>query len=114
MRSIAITSLGLALFVLAPVSSSDPPAGFRALFNDANLDGWHGNNPHDTNKAPKEKRGEVVAAQQESFKSHWSVEGGVLVNDGHGPYCTTNDDFGVTSFSVAMSMVRTFGFPTQS
>ena len=100
MRSIAITSLGLALFVLAPVSSSDPPAGFRALFNDANLDGWHGNNPHDTNKAPKQKRGEEVAAQQESFKSHWSVEDGVLVNDGHGPYCTTNDDYGDIEFLI--------------
>ena len=100
MRSIAITSLGLALFVLAPVGSSDPPAGFRALFNDVNLEGWHGNNPHDTNKAPKQKRDEAVAAQQESFKSHWSVEDGVLVNDGHGPYCTTNDDYGDIEFLI--------------
>ena len=100
MRSIAITSLGLALFVLAPVSSSDPPAGFRALFNNVNLEGWHGNNPHDTNKAPKQKRDEAVAAQQESFKSHWSVEDGVLVNDGHGPYCTTNDDYGDIEFLI--------------
>jgi len=98
MKSIAIVSLGIALCVIAPVA--DPPAGFRALFNGVNLDGWHGNNPHDTVGVPQEKRGEAVAAQQESFKSHWSAENGELVNDGQGPYCTTNEEYGDIEFRL--------------
>ena len=94
MKCLAIASLGLALCALAPVGGAEPPEGFRPIFNGANLDGWYGNNPHDTVKAAEGERDERIAAQQESFNTHWSVENGELVNDGHGPYCTTEDDFG--------------------
>lgn len=72
----------------------DPPEGFRALFNGENLDGWYGNNPHVTRKAPEGEREEAIAAQQEEFRKHWSVENGELVNDGHGPYATTKEELG--------------------
>jgi len=70
------------------------PEGFRALFNGENLHGWHGDNPHTTSKAGPEKREESLAKQQPEFREHWSVQGNELVNDGHGPYATTNEEFG--------------------
>ncbi len=94
MKRLSIASIGLALCVLAPLSSADPPDGFRALFNGTSLDGWYGNNPHDTVKAKADKRDEAIAAQQQSFNAHWKADNGELVNDGHGPYCTTKDDYG--------------------
>ncbi|MFV1964003.1 MAG: DUF1080 domain-containing protein [Pirellulaceae bacterium] len=71
-----------------------PPKGFRALFEGKGLDGWHGDNPHQTVKTPEAEREQALAAQQEEFLAHWRVENGELVNDGHGPYATTNEEFG--------------------
>lgn len=71
-----------------------PPEGFRALFNGKDLTGWYGNNPHQTAKAPEDQRAAAIAAQQEAFLEHWRVEDGELVNDGHGPYATTEEEFG--------------------
>jgi len=96
----AITSFFLALCLLAPLAIADPPEGFRALFNGTNLEGWYGNNPHNTVKAAEGKRDEVIAEQQEAFNEHWRVENGELVNDGHGPYCTTKDDYGDIEFHL--------------
>ncbi|HUG69975.1 MAG TPA: DUF1080 domain-containing protein [Pirellulaceae bacterium] len=81
-------------------ADSSPPEGFRALFNGENLDGWHGDNPHTTVKATEDKRAEAIAAQQEEFQAHWSVDNGELVNDGHGPYATTNEEFGDIEFTL--------------
>ena len=79
-----------------PAHSSEPqpPAGFRALFNGKDLEGWYGNNPHQTAKASKEKLAAAIAAQQAEFKQHWRVENGELINDGHGSYATTVEEFG--------------------
>lgn len=98
-----------------------PPDGFRAIFNGRDLDGWYGHNPHDTeklaaaavpaenqgeasaaerspaepaNEAATTPRGEAIAAAQKDFIAHWRVEDGELVNDGHGPYATTKEEFG--------------------
>lgn len=84
----------------AIAAEPDPPEGFRALFNGTDLEGWHGDNPHTTVKALEEERQQAVAAQQEEFKQHWHVEDGELVNDGHGPYATTDDEFGDIEFHV--------------
>jgi hypothetical protein len=94
--AILTTALGLAGLVAA----ADPPEGFDVMFNGENLEGWYGNNPHDTNKAAEEKRGEAIAAQQEAFLAHWSVENADLVNDGHGPYCTTKQEYGDIEFLI--------------
>ena len=90
---------------IANAADLDPPAGFRALFNGENLDGWHGNNPHTTAKAAEDKRAEAIAAQQEEFHAHWSVDDGELVNDGKGPYATTNDEFGDIEFMLEYQTV---------
>jgi len=78
----------------AAAQQPEPPPGFRALFNGENLEGWHGDNPHETAKAAPEARASAIAGQQEEFKAHWRVEDGELVNDGHGPYATTDAELG--------------------
>ena len=89
------------LFVLAGLTApfalaeTTLPEGFTAIFNGKDLQGWHGNNPHTTAKAKTpEEREASIKAQQEEFKAHWSVENNELVNDGHGPYATTDKDYG--------------------
>ena len=70
----------------------DPPQGFVTLFNERNLAGWYGDNPHQSLKA--ENRMTAIESQQVDFHKHWRVEDGELVNDGEGPYATTDRDYG--------------------
>jgi len=90
----------LALGLVCLVSAAEPPKGFTALFNGKNLEGWYGNNPHDTNKFAGAQRDVSVASQQKPFWEHWSVDKGELVNDGHGPYCTTTKEYGDIEFLI--------------
>lgn len=82
------------LFPLAAVGQVEPPKGFRALFNGVDLSGWHGHDPHRTAKLDGERREAEMARQQAEFPKHWRVENGELVNDGAGPYATTDESFG--------------------
>lgn len=77
-------------FAAAPM----PPAGFRALFNGQDLTGWHGLNPHSVEKLMGEQRDAALKQMREDFPNHWRVENGELVNDGHGPYATTDVELG--------------------
>lgn len=98
-RSLALCA-GLFLS-LAPVATqaqpTEPPEGFRALFNGENLEGWHGMGHFDPRKLDAMTDAEREAkreADMVEFKKHWHVEDGVLINDGKGPYATTNEEFG--------------------
>jgi len=71
-----------------------PPEGFHAIFNGKNLDGWHGLNPHLAAKLSGEKREANLEGQRAEFPGNWTIENGELVNDGHGPYATTDKEFG--------------------
>lgn len=71
-----------------------PPKGFHAIFNGEDLSGWYGLNPHQVSKLTGEKKEASLAQQRAEFPTHWSVENGELVNDGHGPYATTEKDYG--------------------
>ncbi|MEZ6041278.1 MAG: family 16 glycoside hydrolase [Planctomycetaceae bacterium] len=71
-----------------------PPKGFRAIFNGNDLTGWYGWNPHLSAKLEGEKKEASLAQQRKEFPGHWRIENGELVNDGHGPYATTEEDFG--------------------
>ena len=82
------------LSAAALAADPTPPEGFRALFNGRDLAGWYGHNPHDTEKTDPELRATAIAGFQKDFLSHWRVENGELVNDGNGPYATTNEEFG--------------------
>lgn len=78
------------------VNSGRAEAGddFSPLFNGRDLTGWHGDNPHTTVKAKPGEREQAIAAQQAEFLKHWHAEDGELVNDGNGPYATTDREFG--------------------
>lgn len=67
------------------------PHGFTRLFDGETLTGWHGNNPHESAKASDKEA--FIAKKQEAFRKHWNVDDGDLVNDGKGPYATTNNSY---------------------
>lgn len=73
-----------------------PPAGFTAIFNGKNLDGWWGATTEDPRKYLALDAAELSKKKEESLKDirqHWSVDNGELVNDGHGLYLTTEKNF---------------------
>jgi len=94
MKSVVL--LALTLLALAPLRAADPtpPKGFRAIFNGQDLTGWYGLNPHLAAKLVGEKHEANLKQQREEFPQHWRVESGELVNDGTGPYATTEEEFG--------------------
>ncbi len=99
MRNLLCTTIVLMLGLCVArrplvADTPQPPEGFHAIFDGQSLTGWHGDNPHQTVKAPPASRVQAIAAQQEDFLAHWRVEDGQLVNDGHGPYATTDQEFG--------------------
>ncbi len=73
------------------------------LFNGKDYKGWNANNPHTTVKA-KDKDASLKK-QAEEFIQHWTVENGEMVNDGKGPYATTEKDYGDVEFWVEYKTV---------
>lgn len=88
----------VAVFLLAPAAARaadpSPPQGFRTLFNGKDLSGWHGLNPHNVVKLSGDAKEANLKQQQAEFPKNWTVENGELVNDGHGPYAATDQEFG--------------------
>lgn len=84
------------LLVITSTSFGAPqaPKGFRALFNGEDLAGWQGLNPHSAARLKGETREANLKKQKEDFAKHWTVQNGELVNDGHGPYANTVEEFG--------------------
>ncbi len=78
----------------AQVDAPKPPKGFRTLFNGQDLKGWYGWNPHNSAKLDGDQLQANLKKQREEFADHWKVEQGELVNGGHGPYATTEEEFG--------------------
>ncbi|MBP89752.1 MAG: hypothetical protein CMJ64_24110 [Planctomycetaceae bacterium] len=102
-RLLVIIAIATSVSVASRNVGADDPQdseGFQGLFNGKDLEGWHGNNPHQTAKAAEGEREAKIAEQQEDFKAHWSVDNGELVNDGHGPYATTHNEFGDIEFRI--------------
>jgi len=83
----------------------EPPKGFQTIFNGKDLDGWHGLNPHSVAKLEGDKKEENLAAQRAEFPENWTVENGELVNDGHGPYATTDKEYGDMEFLIEYKTV---------
>ena len=89
----------LSLIAVAVVHAAKPkpPDGFTAIFNGKNLDGWWGLKTEDPAKwmaLSSEKLAEKKKASLVDVKKHWTVEDGVLVNDGHGLYLSTEKNYG--------------------
>lgn len=94
LRRCVFATLVLAASFASAADGPQPPSGFRALFNGRDLTGWYGLNPHDGAKLEGDKKAENRRQQREVFSKHWRVENGELVNDGTGPYATTDEEFG--------------------
>ena len=91
----------LALFQgFCPLAAQEttPPPGFTALFNGRDLSGWYGlSRDFDPRKLwamTPDERAQKRAADDGEFQKHWRVENGELVNDGNGPYATTEQEYG--------------------
>lgn len=77
--------------VAAPV-----PEGFTPIFNGKDLAGWHARphfDPVQFEQLSDEKRKEKLATWMDGAQKHWTVEDGELVNDGHGNFLTTDEDY---------------------
>jgi hypothetical protein len=87
--------------------AAQPPSGFVALFNEKDLTGWRGGDTKDHRwlmGLPEEERAKTLEAWTADMKSHWKVDGGELLNDGHGKYCTTEKDYGDYELLVEYNM----------
>ncbi len=88
-----------ALIGIAPHASAAeaPPEGFRSLLNGKVLAGWQGR-PHFDPRAWKALSTKEQAEKSKQWtaeaREHWRMDGDELVNDGAGPYLTTDDVFG--------------------
>jgi hypothetical protein len=82
---------------------SGVPEGFRSLCNGRDLTGWWGVGTEDPRRwgaLPPEELAAKKEASLADIRAHWSVEDRVLVNDGHGLYLTTEEEFGDFEFLI--------------
>ena len=97
----AFTAAALLLAVLAlpgaraaEKKDNTPPKGFTALFNGKNLDNWQGSIQIDKRlKMSKDDLEKAQAATNDKILSHWTVDNGVLINDGQGGNLATAKDY---------------------
>ncbi len=80
------------VMICAPgiVSAQD---GFVSIVPGADLGGWHGRtgiSPTEYAAADDAKR----KAWNDDLRAHWKVEDNVIINDGQGPYLTTDKEYG--------------------
>ncbi|WP_233215276.1 3-keto-disaccharide hydrolase [Rhodopirellula bahusiensis] len=76
--------------------ATDTQSGWTTLFNGKDLNGWHGQphfDPYKLAELSDDERATKIEAWTADAKTHWSVEDGELVNDGHGAYLTTDEDY---------------------
>jgi len=92
--SIALCLVTSLLLTSAEAGKPQPPEGFKAIFNGKDLSGWHGLNPHSVAKLEGDAKEAKLQEMKDEFADHWYVEDGDLVNDGHGPYATTDKEYG--------------------
>jgi hypothetical protein len=98
-RTLPLLILGLVPIMALDANAADvkAPEGFTAIFNGENLDGWHGMSTYDFRKLAamsEDERKAKLAEWKADTRKHWSVKDGILVNDGHGEFLTTDKDFG--------------------
>ncbi len=98
----------LLTFTAAAFAQNQPPAGFAALFNGADLTGWRGGETFDHRKLLEmieTDRQSLVEKWTLSMREHWRVENGELINDGTGSYATTVKDYGDCELRVEYKTV---------
>jgi hypothetical protein len=101
----ACTVIGVGMLAICSAAEPSPPEGFRAIFNGRDLTGWHGLNPHGAEKLTGADKEANLAQQRADFPKHWTDENGEFVNDGQGPYATTDEEFGDIEFLIEYKTV---------
>ncbi len=82
---------------LSAQESNTPPSGFTALFNGKDLAGWHGMKTMDPRKMDAMSSADYDKLRADNGKvteTHWIAVDGAIVNDGKGPYLTTDKWYG--------------------
>ncbi len=88
--------LSIVLVLALPALGGEPPEGFQAIFDGESLEGWHGRphfSPLKLAEMPEQERQSKLAEWMADAEQHWTVEDGELVNDGHGAYLVTDQEF---------------------
>ena len=70
---------------------------FRPLFNGKDLEGWYAMktmDPREFNSLSDEEQDQLIQRAKAETGQHWRVENGEIVNDGTGPYLTTENSYG--------------------
>jgi hypothetical protein len=91
-----ITTLSISALTSGIVHAEELPAGFRSIFNGRDLTGWHGKphfDPRELAKMNPAERTAQIATWTEDAQKHWTVQNGELINDGHGAYVVTDEEF---------------------
>jgi len=94
-RALLLAAVALGLTLAA--SAVTAPPGFTPLYNGRDLTGWRGGDTYDHRKwlaLPEAGRAALDAEWTADMRAHWSAQGEELVNDGHGKYATTENDYG--------------------
>lgn len=81
----------------ASLRAEAPAEGFQKLFNETDMQGWHGR-PHFSpiklaEMSPEDRQAKITEWTADA-KKHWTVQDGELINDGHGAYLVTDREFG--------------------
>lgn len=88
--------------------SAEPPEGFEPLFNGKDFSGWHGRPHYDPRKLAAmsdEEKAKTIDSWRENTFAHWTIDGDEIVNDGKGPYLTTDKRFGDFEFLIEYKTV---------
>jgi outer membrane protein assembly factor BamB len=99
MRLVLLSAVVLSSLLLTRGAAAElsVPRGFAPLFNGENLDGWHGRphfDPHKLAAMPEDERNKTLDGWWQAATQYWTIENGELVNDGKGPYLTTDREYG--------------------
>ena len=99
--------LSLLLAAATLAAAPTPPAGFTALYNGKDLDGWRGGDTtsHRAYLAlTPEQRAERDKAWTADMLAHWKAAGDELLNDGKGKYATTVKEYGDFELTLEYNM----------
>ena len=92
-----LTALAILICGSGRSFSQDDGEAFKPIFNEKNLDGWYAIKTYDPRSllkmddAAKAKR---IADAKATTDKFWRVENGEIVNDGKGPFLTSEKMFG--------------------
>ena len=89
-----VVSLGCVSTSHANPQETEVPEGFTALFNGKDLEGWFAIETYNPRKLKGEELKAKIAKATPKTGEHWRAEAGEIVNDGHGPFLTTEKSYG--------------------